>query len=560
MEAWEKVKIALEAIGFKPSVATGTDAYKGRLLIGRVQVEIELAVPDYEFNTLPVVYVRNAHKLPKKLSAHVTTAGTLCYAEKATFLLDRFAPAPSIMRVIEQVKVTLNTLLHGNPTPEYMAEFASYWGGAGYCLIDDPWSVNQLTFGSCDFGDGPQLLVAGRDMMRLKEWTRRAQGEFLEHFTAPVVTAVSDIKPPAAGRAFMGDVLGWLEPQVNSAQRLIDLVCTKSRDLPSLVVVANNAIIGFQAKKSPLLQQASQKGFRKSSLPSLWKAQAPKIEIDPFYCALSTVDEISARNLNGDAPLTSKSVALIGCGTIGGYLARALVQLGAGSNERLLLIDNDSLKPENLGRHALGARWLWKNKAKALCDDIIQDFPDAIVSASQGPAQASLERLVAYDLVIDATGDEQLSNTLNAFALKATRDDPTFPPVLFSMIFGNGIAAQSFLSTWRDDKACFRCLKPIFGDNWRFNPIKSNASSVDLVVRPCAQGSFTPFSVSASLGCASLTAQHAADVFNRSYSGDLRTICFDPQNCINHPWRSVSASENCPACGKARIGGKITSS
>lgn len=68
------------------------------------------------------------------------------------------------------------------------------------------------------------------------------------------------------------------------------------------------------------------------------------------------------------------SVAIIGCGAIGGYLARGLAQAGVGS---LLLVDHDRLKAANLGRHVLGAEWIGSLKAKALAKQLARDFPHA---------------------------------------------------------------------------------------------------------------------------------------------------------------------------------------
>lgn len=87
---------------------------------------------------------------------------------------------------------------------------------------------------------------------------------------------------------------------------------------------------------------------------------------------------IASRNLTSSlgTALSGRKVALIGCGAIGGYLTQALSRLGAGhEGGRLELFDPQILMPENLGRHALGFKYLFKNKAEALKDEANLQLP-----------------------------------------------------------------------------------------------------------------------------------------------------------------------------------------
>ena len=283
-------------------------------------------------------------------------------------------------------------------------------------------------------------------------------------------------------------------------------------------------------------------------MPGMWKKEAGRTSLETFHCVPASHQEITARNLDSAAPLAGRRVALIGCGTIGGYLARALVQLGAGQAPSLLLIDHDDLKPENLGRHILGARHLGRGKAVALADQLGTDFPDVKLEPLNIPAQSALDRLAGYDLVIDATGDEQFSDTLNAFALARFETGGDFPPTLFTMLFGNGLAAQSYLARWQKGSACYRCLRPRFEGEWRFNPLKPSARETDTAIRPCAQGSFIPYAVPASMQAAALAATHASEVFQEGYDRDLRTVQVVPALTVAIPHRNVERADVCPAC------------
>jgi len=100
--------------------------------------------------------------------------------------------------------------------------------------------------------------------------------------------------------------------------------------------------------------------------------------------------------------LKDRRITLVGCGAIGGYLAQALLKLGAGSGTgSLTLIDPDELGPGNLGRHFLGMDSLYKPKAVALRETLIRQFPHARIDPE--PRRAAYPSDIAGDLVIDAT-------------------------------------------------------------------------------------------------------------------------------------------------------------
>ncbi|AEI93091.1 ThiF family adenylyltransferase [Roseobacter litoralis] len=524
MDAPTKVRGALEAIGFAPTMTRRFDAYEGFVKVGKVSVQLEIEIPDYDFLARPIVRVLNEEALPSRLTAHMMEGAQLCYANPDTLLLDRYAPDRSIMAVVKQAEATLAVLLHSNPKAEYMAELASYWSMTCYHLIDDPRNNKALVFGVCEFSVGPQCLIGGCTEKRMQRWANDAGGKFKKFFSAPVVEAVGDIRPPPSTVKTFEKVVEWLEPQVHTSTALLDVVITGGKPLPALVVAAPNAIIGFQIEKSGLIKQAERKGFRKNAIPDLWKSKAAQLSLDRFKGKLATSEEITARNLDGTPPLKGKRIALIGAGTIGGYLARSLVQLGAGFEQRLLVIDQDTLQPENLGRHILGSKYLGRSKAKALAEALKTDFPDVEVNAVSTSGQSTFDRLTAYDIVVDATGEQAFSDALNAHALSCDAKMGSFPPILYALIFGNGAAAQTYLSTRGSEKACFRCLKPEFTGAWQNSPVKPDAALAKLAIRACAYGTFTPFGVSASLSAAALASQHVADFFSDGYSGDLRTV------------------------------------
>jgi hypothetical protein len=151
---------------------------------------------------------------------------------------------------------------------------------------------------------------------------------------------------------------------------------------------------------------------------------------------------VHGRGRNADIEtLRGKRVAIVGCGALGGFLARALAQAGVGS---LLLIDLDELTPNNVGRHVLGIEAVGLSKSVALAKKLHADFPHAVgFDAWTGTIQAaSAEQkteLAACDLVIAAG-----INLIGDLALNRWRQElETPPPLIWTWIEEFAVAGHA---------------------------------------------------------------------------------------------------------------------
>jgi molybdopterin/thiamine biosynthesis adenylyltransferase len=250
----------------------------------------------------------------------------------------------------------------------------------------------------------------------------------------------------------------------------------------------------------------------------------------------------------GKTTLIGKKIGLVGCGTIGGYLARLLVQSGAGCEATLHLYDTDALKPGNLGRHLLGFEDLGKPKAQAVAAYLGSFHPDVQVKPLALDATKDWAALERMDLIIDATGEPNVSTVLNDLWIKSTRSGQDLA-LLHSWVFGNGVAGQSFLNL-KDGHACYRCLKTGFDGQWRHNPLKDPKSPLIQAPARCGEAGYVPFGVDAPVAAASLTLRAALDWAGGQPGQRLRTTIVDHDaGREKAPWASPDALKDCSACG-----------
>ncbi len=341
----------------------------------------------------------------------------------------------------------------------------------------------------------------------------------------------------------------WLNEQDGVRYKLDAFRSSETMREPGAIVVGPNGVFGFHAIASGLIKQARKGGgFREKERDLLWARGAEKIEVSKFTGELGQQDELTARSLDHEAPLSGKKIALIGCGTLGSHLSRGLIQLGAGQDGSLLLADHDYLTPGNLGRHTLSYRDLYRNKATALFDQLGAEFPDAKIEAVEAGAQTVWDRFAGFDLIVDVTGDEQFSNALNAHGLSRRSTERPFPPIVFGMILGNGIAAHSFVARYGEKDACYRCLKPDFDRPWRNGPSEKTLAQTEMVARPCGSATFIPFSVSATYFAAGLVLEQVSDVFICTAGTNLRMIAIDQKTGGPSGSKLVQPHDRCPAC------------
>jgi hypothetical protein len=278
------------------------------------------------------------------------------------------------------------------------------------------------------------------------------------------------------------------------------------------------------------------------------KGQNPKTRLadrkDPTYSlevmmvSVIRIDDryLAQRNIPTSKTLAGKRIAVVGCGTIGGYLSEMLVKAGIGtSGGTLTLVDFDSLLPQNIGRHRLGFPDLLSNKAIAMANELKRLAPGADVRAL--PVDVRQAQLGELDLLIDASGEESLGHWLCGNYLPHTS-------MLSVWIEGPGTAVRALLRT-NNSGACYRCL-------WHSNRRGELRSVVDplpvILAGHGCEGLYVPFPASTSVHAASLGAEMALDWVNDIYSPSLRTRLIDRTHQLATPDCAPLRDRDCPIC------------
>lgn len=542
----------LGELGFKPIKRPGpARCFVGELQCAKGPVKVRFEISDWDFTTYPTLVILERPPFLPVLTPHVSGDGFQCYFVQGRVVLDRYRPDHAIWQCIEQAQRELDRL-SGSPTyreQEFEQEFGANWE-IGQRPLPIPVLLADVTADGAVpcFGigvDNGLYIIAASDESQVKAlaeargWpvpTRRKIGTYIVRSTK------SPTLPSERLPATIAEVFAWIKSWDPAAMRQIHAVLGQREWLGfkavQFLIESPAGWLGFFFDLNPrraLMHKRKPSGYRQhlynkgSELPII---RVSVSQISP--------DFIHSRSLQFPS-LKGRRITLVGCGAIGGYLAQALVKLGAGtSSGSLTLIDPDLLAPGNLGRHFLGMDSLYKPKAVALRETLIRQFPHAKIVAE--PRSAAYPSDIAGDLVIDATGEEAVSEAINAN--RRTKSGTDGVPVLHTWIVGNGECVQAL---WVDQRkyACFRCMRR------NDDPARSQRFPVidhDPEMRVVGCSAYTPYAVSAPMSASALAIDMIIDWLKGDVSPRFRTRYIEGTDARKIKNQNVSPLEGCPGC------------
>lgn len=543
-ERIEALRAALAADGFVFSTRSPAGIeFAGVVTASGRTIGLRLVYPDLLFAGLPQVFVDTPQALGVEVFPHLDEHNELCVVDRDRYVADRYNVAGIARGLIERARENLIRGLSEKGRAEIAAELPQHWGGG---------IVN------CEFEHGFQgqaeytVDANGRSIVRRAVSNpSRAPRPINAARTIPafLVGASGEISLNAdQGRpTSFGQFVEWAGAWDAGLAQAIRAAAGQSAGEDHVCLVsAPNGIVGGIVEVSSLAPAV----VKAMSRPEAWTGFVARGAIDDakfirLRGRYMSLDYALNRNYGaGAAPLTGRKIALIGCGAIGGYLARNLAQMGAGRDEgRLSLLDSDTLETTNLGRHWLGLQEVGLNKAEACKRRIDTELPGAAVSAWPLNLAERLDRLQEFDLVIDATGEHDVSELLNESCRRWQLSSG--PTLLHIWIEGRGAAVQSFISS-EPAFACYRCLQPDLNLPSRVTPLRPEAPRE--IDGACGESGFTPYGPAAPTMAAALASAHVTDWAIGRARPLLRTLVIDPAVTRQVKDKDVDVSNECPRC------------
>lgn len=522
-----KLQQAFAQRGFTQQFDVAGYEFTGELKVGELRVPVRLVYKDREFTRLPSIKIDPGYQLPRAVVPHVDEAGSVCFLDSRQFSVDRHDAAAQALSFLDRATATLLSGLRDPPEAAIAEELVPVWA--------------NTTFDAA-FGNREGFAKAVFVFVRFEQTDKADEANAFCAVTHVRLTFTATQKRPDT----FGEFIDWFRHwDAAAADRLLAGLKKLTAENPFAIISAPNGTVAVQIRVSA---RGQVKALERRSAWSraLDGSVARAFPVKRYGGVRADMDHVLGRNgKNSVAPLSGKRVLLVGCGSIGGFLARGLAQFGAGLGDgELILVDPETLSVANTGRHLLGAEHANKEKAGACCARILADLPGLNVRPVHGTINERKHLFTGADVVIDATGEEAVSEMLSEWRMELRRSGPAAPALIHVWLEGQGAAARSFLNE-APEGACYRCLEPVRGDP---NHKALRPEAARELVGTCGDLPFTPYGPSSPMIAAGLAAQQAADWATENREYPLRTLRVDFTNTYESKPTTPGKSPKCPAC------------
>lgn len=469
MAAFESAKAAVAAwllrLGAVLEVLTadGLRAYPGRAFAAGWRLAVQFSDGARRVDLLlPVGFpwqpprIALVDRPPFLTWPHVERDGILCLASNMLDV-DPDDPAGVAAYMLDDAAKLIERLIAGELDTDFQDEFLSYWDYAA-----DEGGPHFISLLRAEPPTREVRVWRGKKVYILAETDAELDGWLVNRFgkkpggyrTDPAAYLWLGTAPAPSDYPRTGQALRQLAATAGEEAKalLSDFV----RRRPDRIVAAlgfatanGPAIAGVVAPEPPAPRHGARdpllKGFRPSTIPEalLFTRYLGSTALVRRSIERADPDWIHGRGQDSrTAQLREKTVAVIGCGSVGAAVAVALAQAGVG---RLILIDFDILTWANIGRHVLGAASVGQFKSKALAEKLRSDFPHIIVTHYECDADTALRQhgdvLVRCHSIVSATGSWSADCRLDTWREATGRS----VPIIYGWLEAHACAGHALL-------------------------------------------------------------------------------------------------------------------
>ena len=450
----DRIQSCIEALGYTARLTDAGSKLLVEFVVQERTVTLAHTFPD-ELLRLPKFYLLGGHgfgKLAHVLTSENAESGEVCTADPSSTAVNMDRPELAYRDTVEEHIELLRRLIEdpAHNRAEKLREFDAHWkilcgesGGIPNELFVawDGDKVESLQLKLPRTKTGTDLrtrsIALSRSLVnhpRLASIRDSAGWKMRQIVGKAVAVRLNDLEPAPAAQ---GDLLSWyfdIVDRINCADRhdLKRLHKTRSHDY----WLVFSAEIPDGETMFAIHWQTRSRG----ALPrSAGEAEDGGWTATPYRVRSLSQASLIPRG-GGSLDLSSKSVLLVGCGSVGSELALRLTSAGAG---RLTVTDPDTLSEENLYRHSLTVNDIGRLKTEALAHQIALKHPWADVTHWHKSLEElrSPAKLSEFDLIVNAIGAPNVERAFAEYCAQESID----VPVINCWLEGYGVGGHAIL-------------------------------------------------------------------------------------------------------------------
>lgn len=423
-------------------------AITGIITIAGKTVQLCVGVRETFPQSLPAIFLRPPDAFG--VIPHIDGDGYVCYTQTEGLLLNTADPAGILHDAIERAIAVVQSGVNGENHLDFMDELPLYWEQIstktlpGFFSVDD---VLRKVFVYSD-SNGYQFVADSLETVQAYFNDRRQGLNALNRRGAlyiPLNKGAFVIPPNPKEMWTSATIHQMIEVNLSWENRQQFVRLMQKRKFKEFMVLGlprpsgGRTLAGLDF--ADVHREQSSKGDKLPDSPQ------------PIIIRRYDTGYLLPRG-GGQPDLENFKAILVGCGSVGGYIAVGLVQAGI---RHLTLVDPDILTRENIFRHVLGMSAEGQPKVTALQNELELKYPYLSIASHQTSIEEAIRRslvnLCAFDLVIVALGVPTVELYLNQLLHKECQR----PMAVFTWVEPYGIGGHALL-TRPGQPGCLQCL------------------------------------------------------------------------------------------------------
>lgn len=435
---------------------------------------------------LPTVYIdkilyEKFYPLP-----HINSDLSICTFDKSTVIPNFKCPDQVILASLVQARLVVRQGIQKENAEDFYDEFNAYWqlecDGTAESFIC---ATNRIQNIKCYFSDTKVYLAESKELLDIYLANIGIKQRYLKDYYDGIYLPLNiNLSPPFPKSNY--ELFSLIKSDVANFNAYKDFLQSK---IPKGAFVAFSLPSESRRYIQLLMHtgiSTTVKGFRKGHVPVgiAYLNDNKKSHLLKFSVEDLSQERLFTRGGTGITKGISK-VAIIGCGSVGSYMAEALSEYGITS---FVLVDNEKLSAENIARHYCGYEYLGTAKASAISSKLRKHNPNICVEVYNENGLSFIEDhldvLNACDIIIVATASVPLEYRI----VEIVNEQKVKSPIVLTWVEPLLAAGHALILNKPQD-----VFNELFDDNFSFSQ-KVVANSSDYLMRESGcQSTFVPY-------------------------------------------------------------------
>lgn len=360
----EDIEPLFEAVYIEADVLVAEIAIEGL----RHRVRLICALPEKTFYKLPEIFV-DLEATPELVGLpHIDDEGKICTYDETESIPDPRHPEEALAISLEQAIKVLGDGVSGYNHDDYNDEFVAYWGlqASGHIFVADvPSGIIGTVHCAQSSFLGKNCVCVATSSKDSASFASKLSGHSLKEkdsYPCLFMRLPQPISIPIPETCSQWDrELRRMGPTFVHAYRkyIVNSTVPRARILIAVPTGEGEALVSFsQPWVSNLKKFRSSEACYRYAVDALAYGDT---KVARHLTELVSQDRLYMRGGNG--LVMSKKYAVVGCGSLGSMLSRALADCGV---DDFVLIDPEILATENIARHVCGFDHVGESKSSAL--------------------------------------------------------------------------------------------------------------------------------------------------------------------------------------------------